>query len=64
MYESASISRVNEMELKSGTDRHEHYASGSRCLNSQHRTKVISHTTLMEMLRSKCLWICLDDDSH
>uniref|UniRef100_A0A0B7AUX5 Uncharacterized protein n=1 Tax=Arion vulgaris TaxID=1028688 RepID=A0A0B7AUX5_9EUPU len=65
-----SLFQVKEVRLKLGTSvRHERFASGTRCLSSQHRTGVISHLTLMEMLRRRCehLWTgleCNDDDSH
>uniref|UniRef100_A0A0B7ATN5 Uncharacterized protein n=1 Tax=Arion vulgaris TaxID=1028688 RepID=A0A0B7ATN5_9EUPU len=59
-----SLFQVKEVRLKLGTSvRHERFASGTRCLSSQHRTGVISHLMLVEMMfkrRSKHLWTCPD----
>jgi lipopolysaccharide biosynthesis regulator YciM len=58
--ESRTMIRLNELHVKSGSARQQHYSVKQTHIVNQHNTCTVSHYTLTNILKekSKHLWMC------
>jgi hypothetical protein len=58
--ECTTMTRLNELHVKAGSARQQHYAGKRRRIVNQHNTGTVSHYTLTNILKEKSLhlWMC------